>query len=193
MELIFASNNKNKIVEIQKIVPDYIHIISLAQAEIAESLPEPYDSFTENAFSKANYIYQKTGKNCFSEDSGIVVPSLHGEPGVFSARYAGEPANDMANNDKLLNNLKDKTDRSAYYQATICLILNKEAVYFEGRCDGKIALEPRGNAGFGYDPLFIPENYTSTFAELSLEEKLAISHRSIAFNKLATYLKQISR
>ncbi len=189
MKLIFASNNTNKIFEIQSIIPYFFKIKTLKEAGIFEEIPEPYDTFRENAFAKASYIYKQTGQDCFSEDSGLMVNALDGKPGVHSARYAGEPRNDSANNQKLLSNLAHASDRSAHYQSTICLIINGEVYYFEGQCPGSIALTAKGDGGFGYDPIFIPYNYKSTFSEILLEEKLKLSHRTKAFLKLADFLK----
>lgn len=193
MKLIFASNNRNKLLEIQQLVNGSIEIITLKAAGITDELPEPFHTFEENAFSKAGYVFQKTGMNCFSEDSGIIACALKDEPGVFSARYAGTPTNDHANNEKLLQKLEGQSDRSAYYQATICLIINGAAHYFEGRCDGSIADVPKGHGGFGYDPLFIPSGKDTTFAEMPIEDKLEISHRSKAFKQLAAFLNTLDK
>lgn len=188
MKLIFASNNKNKIIEIQNIVRKNIEIITLKEAGIFEELPEPYDTFHDNAQSKAQYIYHRTKTDCFSEDSGLIVPALNGEPGVYSARYAGSPTNDAANNDKLLQKMKNVKDRYAYYQSVICFIESDKISYFEGKCEGHISEFPMGNVGFGYDPIFIPNNYDSTFSEMTIEEKLKISHRTKSFIQLAKYI-----
>lgn len=190
MDLIFASNNKNKIIEIQKIIPDFFELKTLEQAGISDTIPEPFDSFRENALAKASFVHERTGRSCFSEDSGIVVDALNGQPGVHSARYAGEPADDEANNRKLLSGMEGVTNRTAHYQSTICLIFNNKIHYFEGQCYGTIAREPKGKGGFGYDPLFIPDSFPNTFAEMPIAEKLKISHRSRAFRKLAGFLKQ---
>ncbi len=187
-QLLFASNNKGKISEINSLVSKPIQIITLAEAGITEELPEPYFTFKENAWSKAQYAFHKAGIPCFAEDSGLVVPALQGAPGVFSARYAGPSANDEANNTKLINELKEITDRSAYYQAVICFINSEGTYYFEGRCPGTIALNPAGTGGFGYDPLFIPEGSQRTFAEFSPEEKNKISHRAKALQQLTGFL-----
>ncbi len=192
MELIFASNNKNKLIEIQQLVNESFDILLLNETGITEDLPEPFDTFRANALSKAEYVFKKVHKPCFSEDSGLIVPALNGAPGVFSARYAGEPCNDQANNTKLLQSLKLSDDRSAYYQSTICLLMNNEVHYFEGQCHGKIAMEPRGQNGFGYDPIFIPENQNATFAELPVAVKLSRSHRSKAFYLLSDFLNKLS-
>lgn len=187
-ELIFASNNQGKIIEIQSLTLNLIQIISLKEAGINAAIPEPYPTFKENAWAKADYIVQETGKDCFAEDSGLIVPALNGAPGVYSARYAGEPSNDKANNEKLLLAIKDIEDTSAYYQSVICLIRNSQIYYFEGKCTGKITANPRGDGGFGYDPLFIPDGYRETFAELPLSEKNKISHRGKAMRALGVFL-----
>jgi len=190
MELTFASNNKNKLFEIQKMVPEKIKIQTLMGAGITENIPEPFFTFKENAWAKADYVFKKTGRSCFAEDSGLVVPALNNEPGVFSARYAGEPSNDESNNNKLLKNIEEIEDKHAYYQAVICLILGNEIYYFEGKCAGKITLNPTGSGGFGYDPLFIPQGFDKTFAEFSLEEKNKISHRAKAMKGLVAFLNE---
>lgn len=189
MDFIFATNNQHKILEVSKIMPNWINIKTLKDVGITEDIPEPFSTFQENAWSKAHYVFEKTGKNCWAEDSGLVVPVLNGAPGVHSARYAGIGHNDELNNEKLLKNIIDKQDISAYYQAFICLIQNKKTYYFEGKCEGFLLKEYRGTNGFGYDPLFVPNGYQQTFGELSSEIKNKISHRAKAFQKLATFLK----
>lgn len=191
MKLIFASNNKGKITEVQSLVKKDIHILTLQEAGVAEELPEPYDTFNQNAWSKANYVYLKTGLDCFAEDSGLVVPALNGAPGVYSARYAGEPSNDDANNKKLLEALAGVEDRYAYYQSVICLILHGEAHYFEGKCEGTVITIPRGDGGFGYDPMFVPQGWNLTFAEIPLAEKNKISHRGAAMKLLTVFLNDL--
>lgn len=192
MDIIFATNNFNKVKEIQSFVSNNLNFITLKEAGITEAIEEPYETFRENARAKASYVYQKTGKSCFAEDSGIVVPVLGGAPGVLSARYAGIHGDDKANNTKLLSELQDITDRYAYYKAVICLVLNKDEVYyFEGECRGSIADREAGTGGFGYDPLFIPEGYDRTFGELGMEVKKQVSHRSAAVRKLVGFLNTI--
>lgn len=188
VELIFASGNKGKLRELQQLLTPNYQIKTLKETGITETLPEPYFTFRENAWSKARYVSEKTGKNCFAEDSGLVVPALNGAPGVFSARYAGVPSNDRNNNQKLLEALQNVPDKSAYYQSVICLISAEQAHYFEGRCAGHITLTPKGNDGFGYDPLFVPEGFDLTFAEMEPELKNKISHRGKAVRKLAAFL-----
>lgn len=191
MKLIFASNNKGKITEVQSMIKKDISILTLQEAGVTEELPEPYDTFKENAWSKVAYVYRKTGLDCFSEDSGLVVPALDGAPGVYSARYAGEPSNDEANNKKLLEALTVVEDRYAYYQSVICLMLHGTAYYFEGKCEGTVITTPRGDGGFGYDPMFIPQGWDLTFAEIPLAEKNKISHRGAAMKRFTAFLNDL--
>ena len=189
MKLVFASNNKNKIQEIQALVPNTIQIVSLEDIGCTEDIPETADSIEGNAILKANYVTQKYGYDCFADDSGLEVAALNGEPGVFSARYAGEPKNDENNIDKLLANLKDVNNKKANFKTIICLNLKGEQHLFTGIINGQIIEERIGNNGFGYDPIFVADGYQKTFAELSLEEKARISHRGIAVKKLIDFLK----
>ncbi|WP_298121614.1 non-canonical purine NTP diphosphatase [Flavobacterium sp.] len=190
MKLVFASNNKNKIKEIQLLVPNSIQIVSLEDIGCTEEIPETADTIEGNAILKANYVTQKYGYNCFADDSGLEVDALNGEPGVFSARYAGEPKNDDNNMNKLLSNLKDKTNRTANFKTVICLNYKGKQHLFTGIINGKIIDEKIGNNGFGYDPIFVANDYTKTFAELSIEEKSNISHRGIAVKQLIEFLKK---
>lgn len=189
MKLVFASNNKNKIKEIQLLVPNSIQILSLEDIGCTEEIPETADTIEGNAILKANYVTQKYGYDCFADDSGLEVDALNGEPGVFSARYAGEPKNDDNNMNKLLSNLKDKTNRNANFKTVICLNFKGKQHLFTGIINGKIIDEKIGNNGFGYDPIFVANDYTKTFAELSIEEKSNISHRGIAVKQLIEFLK----
>jgi XTP/dITP diphosphohydrolase len=189
MKLVFASNNKNKIKEIQLLLPDSIKILSLEDIGCTEDIPETADTIEGNAILKANYVTQKYGYDCFADDSGLEVDALNGEPGVFSARYAGEPKNDENNSDKLLANLKDVKNKKANFKTIICLNLKGEQHLFTGIINGQIIEERIGNNGFGYDPIFVADGYQKTFAELSLEEKARISHRGIAVKKLIDFLK----
>ena len=188
MQLVFASNNKNKIKEIQLLLPDSIQILSLEDIGCTEDIPETADTIEGNAILKANYVTQKYGYDCFADDSGLEVAALNGEPGVFSARYAGEPKNDENNIDKLLTNLKDIENKKANFKTVICLNLNGEQHLFTGIINGKIIEERIGTNGFGYDPIFVADGYAKTFAELTLEEKSTISHRGIAVKKLIEFL-----
>lgn len=189
MQLVFASNNKNKIKEIQLLLPNSIQILSLEDIGCNEDIPETADTIEGNAILKANYVTQKYGYDCFADDSGLEVAALNGEPGVFSARYAGEPKNDENNIDKLLANLKDVNNKKANFKTIICLNLKGEQHLFTGIINGQIIEERIGNNGFGYDPIFVADGYQKTFAELSLEEKARISHRGIAVKKLIDFLK----
>lgn len=189
MKLVFASNNKNKIKEIQLLVPNSIQIVSLEDIGCTEEIPETAETIEGNAILKANYVTQKYGYDCFADDSGLEVHALNGEPGVFSARYAGEPKNDDNNMNKLLSNLKDKTNRTANFKTVICLNYEGKQHLFTGIINGKIIEEKIGNNGFGYDPIFVANDYTKTFAELSMEEKSKISHRGIAVKQLIDFLK----
>ena len=183
MELILASNNKGKIAEISALLPG-LGLRSMREAGYTKPIEEPFHTFRENALIKARTVYDFCSIPVLADDSGICVDALGGSPGVFSARYAGPDATDMANNDKLLQELQHVADRNAYYIAVLCLIVNGKAHYFEGRCDGRIAYEPKGSGGFGYDPLFIPDGYDRTFGEIDPDIKSRISHRAKALAAL---------
>jgi len=194
MHLLFASSNKNKIREITQLLPEGFTLSGLEDIGIVEEIPEPGITIKENSFLKANYVteFLKTQNKTmavFADDSGLEVEALNNEPGVYSARYAGIPKNDEANNKKLLKELATKTNCSARFVTVITLIWESEIHYFEGEVKGTIIDEPRGVNGFGYDPLFIPEGYQQTFAELSPEIKNSISHRGRAVQKLIGFLK----
>jgi XTP/dITP diphosphohydrolase len=188
-ELVIASNNKGKILEIRSMI-DNIILLSLSDIGYTKEIPEPYDMFEMNAHAKAFTLFQYTGKNVFADDSGICVNALDGKPGVFSARYAGEGATDEANLHKLLYEIKDKEDRTAYYKAVICLLWSNDVHYFEGTCHGTIIDTPRGIGGFGYDPVFVPDGYDQTFAELPLDIKNTLSHRGIAVKKMVDFINE---
>ncbi|MDX2191560.1 MAG: RdgB/HAM1 family non-canonical purine NTP pyrophosphatase [Bacteroidota bacterium] len=188
MTLCFATNNKNKIKEVALLLQNKVQIVSLADIGCTEEIEETGETFAENAFIKANYIYNKYHINCFADDSGLEVEALNGAPGVFSARYAGEHGNDAKNNELLLENLKNIPNRKARFVCNICLIQNGKPHHFEGEILGKINETPIGNHGFGYDPIFVPNTYNQSFAELDLETKNKISHRSKAINLLVNYL-----
>jgi XTP/dITP diphosphohydrolase len=192
MKIIFASANKNKIKEIKALLPESFELLGLEDIGITEEIPEPGTSIKENSFLKAQYVLHFfKNKNetvaVFADDSGLEVEALDSAPGVYSARYAGIPKNDTNNNKKLLEELKLVTDRKARFVTVITLIINGEVHYFEGEIKGTIAFEGRGNNGFGYDPLFIPQGYRSTFAELDAEVKNTISHRANAVKKLIAF------
>ncbi|MEN2402864.1 non-canonical purine NTP diphosphatase [Flavobacterium sp. MC2016-06] len=188
MNLVFASNNKNKIKEIQSILPETIKILSLEEIGCHEDIPETADTIEGNAILKADYVTQKFGYDCFADDTGLEVTALNGEPGVYSARYAGEQRSADDNMNKLLNALLDKSDRSAKFKTVIALNLKGEQHLFTGIAKGQITLNKTGNEGFGYDPIFQPEGYTETFAELPLETKNKIGHRGKATQQLIDFL-----
>ena len=189
MQLVFASNNKNKIKEIQLLLPKTIQILSMEDINCFEDIPETADTIEGNAILKANYVSQKFGYNCFADDTGLEVEALNNEPGVYSARYAGEQKDANDNMDKLLLNLKDKTNRSAQFKTVIALNLNGKQTFFNGIIKGKITEEKIGTNGFGYDPIFVADGYEKTFAELTIEEKSKISHRGLAVKQLVEFLK----
>jgi XTP/dITP diphosphohydrolase len=191
MKLVFASNNANKIKEIQQLVPPSIQIVSLTDIGFTEEIPETANTIEGNAILKANYVTEKYGFSCFADDSGLEVDVLNGEPGVYSARYAGEPKNDDNNMNKLLLNLKEKTNRKANFKTVICLNINGEQHLFTGIIKGKIIDEKVGTNGFGYDPIFVADGYTKTFAELSMEEKSSISHRGKAVKQLVAFCENL--
>lgn len=191
MELIFATNNHHKVEEINAVLPPHIHSISLKDAGIDVDIPEPHDTLEDNAREKARTIHQLTGKDCFSEDTGLEVDTLNGEPGVQSARYAGEARSFDRNIEKLLANLAGQQSRQAQFRTVICLLLNGEEHLFEGVCRGRIIEERRGSQGFGYDPVFIPEGGAKTFAEMPLQEKSLFSHRKKAVDKLVAFLNNL--
>jgi len=190
MTLIFATNNQHKVDEVKTVLPLHFDILTLKEAGIDIDIPEPHDTLEENAKEKAITIYHVANTACFSEDTGLEVFSLDGEPGVHSARYAGEEKSFAKNIDKLLDNLKDKEDRTAQFRAVICLIIEGNIDFFEGICKGRIIAEKRGTAGFGYDPVFIPDGAGKTFAEMDTEEKNIYSHRRKAVDKLVKFLNQ---
>jgi XTP/dITP diphosphohydrolase len=185
--LVIASNNAGKILEIRQVIRN-IELLSLSDIGFTADIPEPYHTFEENALAKASAIHQYCGKNVFADDSGICVNALHGAPGVDSAHFSGA-RNDEANLQKVLHDLQDATDRSAFYKAVICLIWNSEVYYFDGICPGTITLEKHGDGGFGYDPIFIPDGYDQTFGQLPLSIKNQISHRGKAVRKMVEFLE----
>ena len=192
MKLVFASNNKNKIQEIQALVPNTFQILSLEEIGCTEDIPETADTIEGNAILKANYVTEKYGYDCFADDTGLEVYALNGAPGVYSARYAGEQKDANDNMDKLLSELKDKTNRKANFKTVIALNLNGNQNLFTGIINGKIIEEKIGTNGFGYDPIFVAEGFDKTFAELTMEEKSTISHRGIAVKELILFLQKQS-
>jgi XTP/dITP diphosphohydrolase len=189
--LIFATNNENKVAEIRSLLDENFKIISLLEAGIDIDIPEPFDTLEENAREKSEIIYKLTKTNCFAEDTGLEVKVLNNEPGVKSARYAGEERNFDMNVTKLLDKLKNNTDRVARFRTVICVTLNGKHNIFDGECKGDIIAERRGSGGFGYDCIFVPEGASKTFAEMSLPEKNIYSHRKKATQKLISYLKTL--
>jgi XTP/dITP diphosphohydrolase len=189
VNLIFATNNKNKVIEIRSQLPDNFVIKSLSEAGIHIDIPEPHNTLKENAIVKADVIYKLTGTTCFAEDTGLEVNALNGEPGVRSARYAGDERSFEKNIEKLLKELNESNDRSARFRTVICLKYKQKYNIFEGECKGYISSESHGNSGFGYDPIFIPDGSSKTFAQMSLKEKNFFSHRRKAVDKLIAFLK----
>lgn len=190
MKLVFASNNVNKIREIQSILNGSIQLLSLEDIGCHEEIPETADTIEGNAILKADYVTKKYGYDCFADDTGLEVNALNGEPGVYSARYAGEQKNADDNMNKLLDALKNEEDRSAQFKTVIALNLNGAQHLFTGLAKGVITMNKTGNHGFGYDPIFQPENYSETFAELSAEVKNKISHRAKATEQLIDFLNR---
>jgi XTP/dITP diphosphohydrolase len=188
MKLIFATNNQHKTDEIKAVLPTGFDIQSLKEAGINIEIPEPHDTLEKNAIEKATVIYNLTKTACFSEDTGLEVAALNNEPGVRSARYAGDCATAPQNIEKLMGFLKSTSDRTAQFRTVICLIIKGEQQLFEGICTGRIAIAQRGSAGFGYDPVFIPDGSDKTFAEMDLAEKANFSHRRKAVDKLVEFL-----
>jgi len=189
VKLIFASNNPHKLQELRSAVGSNLEIISLKDAGIWQELPEPFQTLKENARSKAEFIHQLTGENCFSEDTGLEVDALGGEPGVHSARYAGDPPNPANNMRKLLRAMADASNRRARFRTVICLIMHGNEHFFEGRCEGQLLRSATGEGGFGYDPIFRPDGSEKSFAEMNAEEKNLFSHRRKAGDLLIAFLR----
>ncbi len=192
-KLIFASNNAHKAKEIRALLGNIFEIITLREGCIEIDIPEPHASLEANASEKSTTIFSMTQTDCFSEDSGLEVAALNGEPGVRSARYAGEDASDTKNNELLLKKMEGVSERTARFRTVVSLILGGKEFLFEGTCDGSIALQPSGRDGFGYDPVFIPDGYQETFAEIGLEEKSKISHRKKAIAKMNEFLQALQK
>jgi XTP/dITP diphosphohydrolase len=187
--LIFATNNPHKVDEIRKVLGGIFDVITLKEAGINIDIPEPHSTLEENATEKSKTIFALTGKDCFSEDTGLEVDILNREPGVKSARYAGENRSDADNIQKLLSNLINENNRRAQFRTVISLIREGKEHQFEGICEGKITSKERGEKGFGYDPVFVPDGSEKTFAEMSMEEKNKYSHRKKATEKLINFLQ----
>lgn len=190
MKLVFATNNKHKLEEMRAILGGKVELLSLADIDCHDDIPETADTLEGNALIKARYIYDKYGCACFADDTGLEVDALGGEPGVYSARYAGENNDSEANMRKLLQNLTGKSERSAQFRTVIALIINREEYLFDGVVKGCISTEKMGEAGFGYDPIFVPQGYDLSFAQMGSEVKNSISHRYRATEKLSIYLKE---
>jgi XTP/dITP diphosphohydrolase len=190
MKLVFASNNNHKIKEISHILDERIKLLGLGDVSISEEIPEDEPLIEGNALFKARYVHRATGMNVFADDTGLEVEVLNGLPGVHSARFAGENKDPSANIDKLLSMLAGKPNRRARFRTVIALIFENKEYLFEGIANGTIIEERRGDSGFGYDPVFMPDGRDVTFAQMSLEEKNRISHRAIAFEKLKAFLRQ---
>lgn len=189
MKLVFATHNKNKLQEISAILPPEFEILSLEDIGCHEEIPETAPTIEENAILKVDYIKQHYKADCFADDTGLEVDSLNGEPGVLSARYAGEEKNNEANIDKLLEKLKDKVSRKAQFKTVIALNFNDHQFLFQGICTGEITHDRRGSNGFGYDTVFLPEGSHKTFGEMEMKEKATYSHRAKAIRDLLDYLK----
>ena len=190
MKLVFATNNKHKLQEVRDIVGDRVEVLSLADIDCHDDIPETADTLQGNALIKARHIYEKDGLDCFADDTGLEVEAIDGAPGVYSARYAGEECDSEANMSKLLENLTGKTNRNAQFRTVIALIINGEEMFFNGIVKGTIATEKKGDSGFGYDPVFVPEGYSESFAQMSGEMKNSMSHRFRATRQLADFLKE---
>jgi XTP/dITP diphosphohydrolase len=190
MKLVFATNNLNKLKEVQEMLPNSIELLSLKDIHCFDEIDETESTLEGNAKLKADYITNKFGFNCFADDTGLEVESLDGKPGVYSARFAGEPANSENNMQKLLVDLQDKTNRKAQFRTAVALNINEEEFLFEGICKGEILTKKHGEKGFGYDPIFKPEGFNQSFAEMTSEEKNKISHRGIAIQKLVAFLEK---
>lgn len=189
-ELVFATNNKHKLQEVSEMLDGIVLIKSLNDIGLAGDIPETADTLDGNALQKAQWVYERTGLDCFADDTGLEVETLDGRPGVYSARYAGEHCSFDDNINKMLSEMQGKTNRRACFRTVICLIENGEPRYFEGRVDGQILTERYGKEGFGYDPIFMPDRFAVSFAEMPLEVKNHISHRGKAVAKLVEYLKK---
>ena len=191
MKIVFATNNAHKLGEVAQVVGDKFDLVTLRECGITEDIPENEPTLEGNALAKARYVYSRTGLNCFADDTGLEVDALNGEPGVRSARYATDGHDDEANKRLLLERMQGVENRAAQFRTAVALILGGKEYLFEGIVRGEIALEQHGEGGFGYDPLFFPEGSELTFAQMSSEEKNAISHRGRAVRKLAEFLQQM--
>ncbi len=193
MKLVFATNNQHKLDEVRNMVPEHITIVSLAEINCFDDIPETAPTLEGNALQKARYIKEKFGYDCFADDTGLEVEALNNAPGVYSARYAGPGHNSEANMQKLLNELENKSDRKARFRTAIALLLDNKEYIFEGIVNGSILKEKKGDSGFGYDPVFMPEGYNESFAEMGNEAKNKISHRAEAVKKLTAFLSDYTK
>lgn len=191
MKLVFASHNPHKVDEIRHLLPDFIEVLSLNDIGCIEDIPETAPTIEGNARLKVQYVRDHYNLNSFADDTGLEVDVLHGEPGVYSARYAGPAKKDTDNIEKLLQNLNGKEQRKAHFKTVIALDINRNIQEFTGLCKGEILTQKRGGHGFGYDPVFLPDGYTKSFAEMSQEKKSQISHRGKALQKLIVYLQAL--
>ncbi len=189
-KLVFATNNKHKLDEVRAVIKNQFEILSLRDVDCWDEIPETADTLEGNALMKAQYLYDKLGLDCFADDTGLEVEALDGRPGVYSARYAGAEHDAEMNMQKLLDELAGKTNRKARFRTVVALIEKGEISYFEGIVEGQITEQKSGNTGFGYDPIFQPDGYTQTFAELGDDIKNKISHRALAIQKLSAYLNE---
>lgn len=188
MKLVFATNNKHKLQEVRDILGGSIEVLSLNDIDCHDDIPETGSTLEENALIKARWISEKYGYNCFADDTGLEVEALNGAPGVYSARYAGEECDSQANMNKLLQNLTGENNRNAQFRTVIALIIDQKEMLFDGVVKGTISESKMGEAGFGYDPIFVPEGYSVSFAQMGSEVKNSISHRYMATQKLSNYL-----
>lgn len=190
LEIIFATNNAHKVQEIRNRTEGFLQITALKEAGINETIPEPFNTLKENASAKSTFIYERLKKNCFSEDTGLFVDALNGEPGVHSARYAGDDVNDSENVKKLMHKMFGKENRKASFTTIISLIVDGKEYFFEGKCTGHIVEIANGEMGFGYDPVFMPDGSDKTFGEMNLDEKNEFSHRRKAVDQLISFLQK---
>ncbi len=191
MKLVFATQNQNKVKELKALMPKSVKLLSLKDINCDDDIPETSPGLKGNALQKAQYVYQKFGLNCFADDTGLEVEALNNAPGVFSARYAGLQKNSEDNMNLVLHQLKDKLNRKAQFKTVICLIISGKTYFFEGIVKGEITKQKSGNKGFGYDPIFKPNGYNITFADMSLSEKNKISHRGKAVEALIKFLNEL--
>jgi XTP/dITP diphosphohydrolase len=189
-KIVFATNNSHKLAEVKAVLKDFAEVISLADIGCTDDIPETGTTLEENAILKAQYIFNRYNTDCFADDTGLEVDALDGAPGVYSARYAGIEQNAAANMKKLLEKLKNIKNRKARFKTVIALIQNRQIYCFEGQIEGYIIDKPKGEAGFGYDPIFVPEGYNKTFAEMGADEKNRISHRAKAVKKLTEFFQK---